>query len=754
MSITKIAGKKQGTGKLIHFTLSGDNYVIDNIAVLQIIQNPSITPVANSEQYFLGSTVYHGSILPVIDLQAFLYDNDLVKIKKSLSGQKNFMVVENKGKQAIFLVENVLGIIERPESSQISDFLKLTGIRESIFFDKAFLWYNKIVVQIRVSRIFEEIINELKNSGNSYLSKYKISLAPISMSESLKEYNIDLQHKNRTTIPTSSFGNASFKRTPQKTKFTGTVVSVQDLTILVPNDQLVNIFNVSHITEVPNAPESVMGTINYHGDVINTLNLANLLSEDGEDYKDRNFDNRTKTEVLILEINNQRIALFVDNISKILEIDENEIRQTLILNHGVETDYIFKGAILEKSGQIILVLNVNYLFKRYFSFEEKNEYESHIVCFENPENYSYHRVHESAQEGLLFQDDENYYFIGSESISQVLAHDSFLMKDYTHSAIKGAAIHTDINPLIDFAYLLRGEEAQKRNGEKKVGILVQDPESGREFTLLVERVLGKISIDQFDVYQDDTNFSSNLASSIVSGFFSFNQELGIIISPSRLSEEVILVLNESTESKNMGKDFVSSLLPSELNTLETIKTERKEWESLLFSSQEGVRLDYLVFKWKELRLALDVSLIQRVYSSTSHLKTVDKSYHPLIGIGKVEAEEYPILDLCSLILQDQFHTDNLKEMSFFSILSDEQCFLIPVDRLEGVISSFKEDLVPCDDFSTFLKGEECCRNYVSYNDNSSQAYIIENDFMTGLLVQNKKNKLLKKLNIEKKKNEE
>jgi purine-binding chemotaxis protein CheW len=754
MSIAKTTSKKQGIGKLIHFTLSGDNYVIDNITVLQIIQNPSITPVANSEQYFLGSTVYHGSILPVIDLQAFLYDNDLVKIESSFNGQKNFMVVENKGKQAIFLVENVLGIIEKPESSQFSDFLKLTGIKESIFFDKAFLWYNKIVVQIRVARIFEEIINELKNNGTNYLSKHKTSLTPISMTESLKEYNIDLQHKNRTTIPTSSFGNASFIRTPQKTKFTGTVVSVQGLTILVPNDQLVNIFNVSHITEIPNSPKEVMGTINYHGDVINTLNLANLLSEDDQDYKDRKFNDRRKTEVLILEINNQKIALFVDNISKILEIDENEIRETLVLNDGIKIDYIFKGAILEKSGQIILVLDVNYLFKRYFSFEEINEYESHVICFENPENYSYHHVHESGQEGLLFQDEENYYFINSESISQVLAHDSFLMKDYGHSAIKGAAIHTDINPLIDFTYLLSGEEAKKRNGEKKVGILVQDPESGREFTLLVEKVLGKISIDQFDVYQEDTNFSSSLASSIISGFFTFNEKLGIIINPSRLGEEVLLILSESTESKNMEKDFISSLLPSELNILETIQTERKEWESLLFSSQEGVRLDYLVFKWKELRFALDVSLIQRVYSSTSQSKIVDPSYHPLIGIGKVEAEEYPILDLCSLILQDQFHTDIMKEMSFFSILSDKQCFLIPVDRLEGVISSFKEDIVPCDDFSIFLKKEECCRNYLSYNDDSSQAYIIENDFMMDLLVQNKKNKLLKELNIEKKKNEE
>ncbi|MHA2347786.1 MAG: hypothetical protein ACXACP_13785, partial [Candidatus Hodarchaeales archaeon] len=79
---------------------------------------------------------------------------------------------------------------------------------------------------------------------------------------------------------------------------------------------------------------------------------------------------------------------------------------------------------------------------------------------------------------------------------------------------------------------------------------------------------------------------------------------------------------------------------------------------------------------------------------------------------------------------------------------------IPTDRLEGVISSFKEDLVPCEDSSIFLDGEEGCNNYLSYDNNSSLAYIIENEYVTRLLSQNKINKHLKKLNIKKIENEE
>ncbi|MHA2237654.1 MAG: chemotaxis protein CheW [Candidatus Hodarchaeales archaeon] len=754
MSITRTKLKSELSDKLILFTLSGDTYALDYTSVLQIIQDPSITPVANSENYFLGSTAYHGNVLPVIDLQGFFYNNNLVEIKDSLNGLRSFMVVKYEGKNVIFLVENVIGIIEKSSGSLTSDFLNLSGLEESHFFEKAFFWHEQIAVQLRVAKIFEHIINELQYNNSQYLSKYKALTTSLSIPESIEGYNIDLQYKDRISTPALSWGNEGPSRSPQKIKYTGTVVSVQNLTILVPNNQLVQIFNVTHLTEIPNAPEAVIGAINYHGDVINALDLSKIVMDNTDDAKSYKSRFQANTKVLILQINNQKVALFVDNIVEILEIDESEIRQTLVLDQITKTDYIFQGAILEKSGQMILVLNVDYLFKQYYSLEAKNESDSHVICFKNPENYSYHRTPVSLQEGLLFQDEGHYYFINEESISQVIAQDSFLRKEFTHNAIKGATIHNNINPLIDFNYLLRGEGQSNRHIENKLGILVQDSSQEGEFTILVDNVLGKISVNQFEVFQKETNFSINLASPIVSGFFSYQEKLGIIINPLYLSEEVSMILDKSAKLENKGKDFTSSLLPSEIETLEKIKTERKEWESLLFSSQEGERLDFFVFKWKEYSLAFDISLIQRVFSSSFQSRNIDSSFHPIVGVSTIENEELPVLDLRTLIIKGEKSEEISKDSSFFLMQFHDQSYLIPTDRLEGVISSFKEDLVPCEDSSIFLDGEEGCNNYLSYDNNSSLAYIIENDYVTRLLSQNKINKLLKKLNIKKTKKEE
>ncbi|MHA2174275.1 MAG: chemotaxis protein CheW [Candidatus Hodarchaeales archaeon] len=754
MSITRTKLKSELSDKLILFTLSGDTYALDYTSVLQIIQDPSITPVANSENYFLGSTAYHGNVLPVIDLQGFFYNNNLVEIKDSLNGLRSFMVVKYEGKNVIFLVENVIGIIEKSSGSLTSDFLNLSGLEESHFFEKAFFWHEQIAVQLRVAKIFEHIINELQYNNSQYLSKYKALTTSLSIPESIEGYNIDLQYKDRISTPALSWGNEGPSRSPQKIKYTGTVVSVQNLTILVPNNQLVQIFNVTHLTEIPNAPEAVIGAINYHGDVINALDLSKIVMDNTDDAKSYKSRFQANTKVLILQINNQKVALFVDNIVEILEIDESEIRQTLVLDQITKTDYIFQGAILEKSGQMILVLNVDYLFKQYYSLEAKNESDSHVICFKNPENYSYQRTPVSLQEGLLFQDEGHYYFINEESISQVIAQDSFLRKEFTHNAIKGATIHNNINPLIDFNYLLRGEGQSNRHIENKLGILVQDSSQEGEFTILVDNVLGKISVNQFEVFQKETNFSINLASPIVSGFFSYQEKLGIIINPLYLSEEVSMILDKSAKLENKGKDFTSSLLPSEIETLEKIKTERKEWESLLFSSQEGERLDFFVFQWKEYSLAFDISLIQRVFSSSFQSRNIDSSFHPIVGVSTIENEELPVLDLRTLIIKGEKSEEISKDSSFFLMQFHDQSYLIPTDRLEGVISSFKEDLVPCEDSSIFLDGEEGCNNYLSYDNNSSLAYIIENDYVTRLLSQNKINKLLKKLNIKKTKKEE
>jgi hypothetical protein len=92
---------------------------------------------------------------------------------------------------------------------------------------------------------------------------------------------------------------------------------------------------------------------------------------------------------------------------------------------------------------------------------------------------------------------------------------------------------------------------------------------------------------------------------------------------------------------------------------------------------------------------------------------------------------------------------NSNTESYFSLSNGDKSFLVPVDNLIGVITTFKEDLQPCEESSKFLEGSECCQNIFSHDSISSSMYIIENDFLTKTLTQKEIKTSYKELNIQK-----
>jgi hypothetical protein len=115
--------------------------------------------------------------------------------------------------------------------------------------------------------------------------------------------------------------------------------------------------------------------------------------------------------------------------------------------------------------------------------------------------------------------------------------------------------------------------------------------------------------------------------------------------------------------------------------------------------------------------------------------------------------EQAILDLNSVVLNDD-HRVNSNTDCYFSLLYGDHSFLIPVDNLVGVITTFKEEILPCEESSRFLEGTECCQSIFSNDTISTPMYIIENDFLTKIFTQNEIEAHLKELNVQKKDKEE
>jgi chemotaxis signal transduction protein len=750
MTIASTTKGRNIKSSFVLFTLRGKHFAIDNSLIFQIIQNPFINPVANTIPYFLGSTAFQGKVLAAIDLGTYFYGIEKDQ-KHSDTKNRNFLVVDYE-EQTIFLkVESIIGIIGKPDETLTRDLFTGGEVIANSFFNSAFMWEANIVVQLKIDMIFNQILLDSNISFQKSISSLQVSSSLNDSTDSLEGYNIDLQHQIQRTAPISGWRADRLIRPPKEVKYTGTVISVQDLSILIPNENLSRIFSISQLTEIPNTSDIIVGAINYQGEIINAINLEKLLLGNSDsNINEKDFE---QTRALIVEYGNEKLALMMDEIPRIIEIQKTDIRQTITLNNEENANYIFKGVLLEQSGNIILILNIHYIFTQYFASGSLEKFNSPIISFQNPDKTVSEKVKSSSQEGLLIQNEENLYFIDSEYVSQIVKQEVFFKSDYGHDAILGVTSHQVLSPLVDFNFLVQGQKLNHNSSEKLAGVILHDQKSGLEATFIVQNILGRTSIEQLDVFQPETSFYTKMLSQMISGFFSFNRKLGIIVKPKRLIEETYSIIRTELSMQNV-EDMVSKLLPEDKHSLTRLQDQNKERELYLTTHLEKDRLNYLVFQWGEVKLAIDVAFVQGVFSTSVEITKSATDTHPILGKGFLNDNEYPILDLAALILvtSDQINFDN--EIDFFSIVIEEKIYLVPVDKLEAVVTTFKDDLIPSVRNNLFLEGNKCCQNQFIDDDSSSSVIIVENEFLTKTITKKGINPLITSNKQEKNEEEE
>ncbi|MHA2203257.1 MAG: chemotaxis protein CheW, partial [Candidatus Hodarchaeales archaeon] len=304
----------------------------------------------------------------------------------------------------------------------------------------------------------------------------------------------------------------------------------------------------------------------------------------------------------------------------------------------------------------------------------------------------------------------------------------------------------DIVPLIDLDIILKERNEQALNSKKSVGILIKEPERNIEAVLLVDNIMNKIAIDNCEIFQTELGIATNTLSPIISGFFAYQGKLGMIMDHFSLFYEIEAVLKNTLSLKDT-QEFSSTLLPAEIKFLEEVRDKRKELEVLLFYHHEGIRLDYFVFKLEQFILSIDVAFVKRVFS-TLEWQTVDANNHPIIGIATVDNVILPVIDLAALIFNIQNPTE-LRQSNFFFLLEfKNHLFLVPVNYIEGVVTKFKEELIPCEETEIFREGEETCQYVFSYENIPSSIYIIENEFIKKIISKKDLDTLLKKIKNE------
>jgi len=111
------------------------------------------------------------------------------------------------------------------------------------------------------------------------------------------------------------------------------------------------IIGLMDITSVPRTPDYVRGVINLRGTIIPVVDLR----------KKFGMESTEETElscIIVVEIakedGSEAIGVFVDAVSEVLDIAENDIEKAPSLGAGVNTDFILGMAKIKDSVKILL----------------------------------------------------------------------------------------------------------------------------------------------------------------------------------------------------------------------------------------------------------------------------------------------------------------------------------------------------------------------------------------------------------------
>ena len=115
----------------------------------------------------------------------------------------------------------------------------------------------------------------------------------------------------------------------------------------LPLASVVRIVSASEITKLPNTPTSMLGVINFQGEVIPVLNLRQRFN-----LAEREVG--SKHHFLIALIPNRTVAIFIDEPQGVIEIDESLLVDSDQISSDIEQ---FQG-VVKLDGDLVLIYDL------------------------------------------------------------------------------------------------------------------------------------------------------------------------------------------------------------------------------------------------------------------------------------------------------------------------------------------------------------------------------------------------------------
>ena len=131
------------------------------------------------------------------------------------------------------------------------------------------------------------------------------------------------------------------------------------------------ILKVNKFTYVPNSEPYVRGVYNLRGDIISVIDLRTMFHVKKEQRKDEYED------VIVLSMNEKKIGIIVDSISKVIGIESSTIQPAHPIFSNISIKYI--SGIVEKDAKIYVILDVDKVLGESSSSPEEAVVEAAVV---------------------------------------------------------------------------------------------------------------------------------------------------------------------------------------------------------------------------------------------------------------------------------------------------------------------------------------------------------------------------------------
>jgi len=110
------------------------------------------------------------------------------------------------------------------------------------------------------------------------------------------------------------------------------------------------IIGIMPITRVPRTPPFILGVINLRGKVISIMDLRARFGM-------RAAEQVAEACIIVVQVGGVQIGLFVDRVSEVLDIPEDEIEDAPSFSVEIDTDYIL--GVAKSNGRVKLLLDID-----------------------------------------------------------------------------------------------------------------------------------------------------------------------------------------------------------------------------------------------------------------------------------------------------------------------------------------------------------------------------------------------------------